>query len=340
MRYSVFIFSVVCAVLLFTLYAAADTVIWNTGRKPTECRIISENAQEIKIETYGGYLRNYPKKDVKEIIKGKTLWEIYGEKKRVISDTVVSHLSLAAWCHNNKLKNEAIEQWRRVIELARDNKEARQALGYINVGNEWRLEYEVMKENGFVIFEGAWVSKDKLPALMQKKGYAFVFRVTIVDDAISQDFEYISSAMKGASQFLWDATKGQFYITKVSISDKRGGGDIIIPKGKLHVSSLGGGDAATCGAGGIITLPGEANAVLICHEIGHSRMNLRDERDPNCESCLMSLRAGSIFCTKEEHGIGNSCWGTIMNRWPKLVGPENVNYEDTPPSTEIIIEDK
>ncbi len=71
----------------------------------------------------------------------KTSLEIYLERAAKLSqDDLPGHLSLAFWCREMKLNEEATREFRQVIALDPDHSEARKALGYRKVDGRWRTD--------------------------------------------------------------------------------------------------------------------------------------------------------------------------------------------------------
>ncbi len=99
-----------------------------------------------------------PKSQIHEIRPGKTEEERYREKAEALSkNDLEGHLTLARWCKERHLKNQAEEAYRTILDIDPDHKEARTALGYQKVEGEWKTFEEIQKSKGRVLFRGKWV---------------------------------------------------------------------------------------------------------------------------------------------------------------------------------------
>lgn len=322
------------AVHIITGYCLGDTIILKKKESKIEGKISGENKDSVTIETYPGRTTTVSKKDISQVTKGKAPWEVYGEKKIKIKDIPDEHYKLGKWCQDHNLPNEAKQEWGKAMTLDPEHKEARTALGYIKDDNgKWRLENEVMKEKGMIRFEGKWVPRDKFEELMAKGGYAFELKVTIEDDVDDKFLKEFADQMKMNSAYMWQCSRGQFYIRKAIIMDKSSGGNVVIPKGYAHTSDYAVASSDLGGKGRIasFSVPGQVDIYTFLHEFGHGALGLPDEKNPACRVCIMrgpqadgDYMNDPQYCTDENHNrSGPSCWSILMKQWPKLVGPNN-----------------
>ncbi|MBI4712388.1 MAG: hypothetical protein HY762_03670 [Planctomycetes bacterium] len=231
------LFACCMAVHIITVFCLGDTSILKKKNVKIEGKIVAEDKDKVTIETYPGRTTVISRKDISQLTKGKAPWEVYEEKKRKIKDTAKEHYDLGKWCKEHKLTSEAKQEWEKTIALDPEHKAARAALGYVkDDAGKWRLENELMKSKGMIRFEGKWVSKDKFEELMAKGGYAFELKVTIVDDVDDAFLKKFAEQMKYNSAYIWQCTRGQFYISKALIMDKSSGGTVVIPRGQTYTS--------------------------------------------------------------------------------------------------------
>ena len=83
-------------------------------------------------------------------------------------DTVEGQWAAAQWCLKNHLVPQRKTHLMRIIELDPDHAEARRAIGYSQVGGEWKTQEEVMLERGFRWYKGRWRLPQEIE-LMDKK---------------------------------------------------------------------------------------------------------------------------------------------------------------------------
>ena len=307
--------------------------------KTLEGKVLETDKEKVVIEIYPGKKKVVPKGKIKEIIKGAPPWEVYEQKKKKIKDIAKDHYELGKWCQEHNLKDEAQQELSRVIELDPDHKDARKALGYVKDDNgEWRQEEEVMLEKNMVRFEGGWAPKEKLPELMKKGSYALIFKIAIEDDVDDEFMKYFEEHLNETAVLAWQMLQGQFYISEISVEDKTSKGNVIIEKGLSQTNDYSRARADGIGYNHTMFVPGKYFHYTFLHEIGHARLGLPDEKKgtqvghcPNCIMCGYSEESvrNLLYCDENNHtGNGPSCWELILQHWPKLVGPTNMNFSD------------
>ena len=149
-----------CATLLLTLLSAtaafADHVSLRTGRSLTG-EIIAEDADSVTLRTDAGITTRILRRDIAAIEAGATPADLY-EERAAKAETAADHRALARFCQGHKLRDQATRQWRAVIALHPDDREARRELGYVRSHDGWRTREAYMKELGLVRHKGRWLS--------------------------------------------------------------------------------------------------------------------------------------------------------------------------------------
>ncbi len=69
----------------------------------------------------------------------------YEKVRRDSSDTVDGHLAMAKWCLSRKMEDQARGHLSRVIDLAPEHLAAREALGFVRVGDKWISPEEIAR---------------------------------------------------------------------------------------------------------------------------------------------------------------------------------------------------
>ena len=104
----------------------------------------------------------YPKFMVRRIEYRKTPGETYREKRDALEkDDLEGRLALARWCISNKLVEEALAEYRNVLEREPDHEEARAALGFQRHLGKWKTEEEINRARGWVRHGGTWMTPEE-----------------------------------------------------------------------------------------------------------------------------------------------------------------------------------
>lgn len=222
-------------VLFLAPAAPADEVELTSGRV-IEGKV-EDLGDSIKIHKSGGSV-TYPKFMVKGIVYKKTVQEIYQEKAKAIKDDVESHLKLARWCLDQKLREEALAEFRRVIALEPDHEEARAGLGFRMFKGKWMTEDEVNEAKGLVRHRGQWMTpeeRDLAVALEEQKELEkkFLREVsTLLEKTHSGDPKKRDEA-KAALAKIDDQYKVKAYLAAVTTYHKHTRGFVIAELGRM-----------------------------------------------------------------------------------------------------------
>lgn len=139
--------------------ASADVLLL-TGGGRVEGEIL--NPEEVPRKTYTvrtslGVEITLPAAEVKKILRPRPEEIEYEKSKARCPDTVEGQWALAEWCRQRRLFTRRKMHLQRIIELDADHAEARQALGYTQVGGEWKTLEQRMLEQGYVRHKGRWL---------------------------------------------------------------------------------------------------------------------------------------------------------------------------------------
>lgn len=148
---------------------AAVAALWQSGRLQADEVHLKDGAMLVgKVEERGDDILvsrgentvRVPRSMVRKIVYGPLPEEIFEQRKGELGpEDIEGHVDLARWCSRQKLKEQAEEMWRKVIELAPDHEEARRALGHAKLEDgRWVTEEEQMASKGLVRHEGKWMS--------------------------------------------------------------------------------------------------------------------------------------------------------------------------------------
>jgi hypothetical protein len=108
------------------------------------------------------------------IVEAKSDEEIYQDKlSQLKPDDIKGHYDLGLWCKQNKLLDEAREEFKKVIKLNPTHAESRKELNYVKYNDEWITEEEkderIAKEKGLVRYGDKWVTPKEMESLREKE---------------------------------------------------------------------------------------------------------------------------------------------------------------------------
>jgi tetratricopeptide (TPR) repeat protein len=161
--------SALAAVTVFVLCAAAaaDIIYLNTGGV-VKGQILDEDEDRVIIKTTCGEIP--VNRDNIDFIEKGTDREILEQRLAKINKTSTdSYFDLGLWAQSVGLEKEALELFRRAIELEPDNVFARQELGHRKHQGKWLTRDEYNAAIGLVKYAGEWVTKEDAEKL--KAGY-------------------------------------------------------------------------------------------------------------------------------------------------------------------------
>ena len=136
----------------------ADVVYLKGGGKFTG-RILEQTAEKVVVD-FGDGTVSLPMDRVEEIAKGTSpLEEFDARASKLGPQDVNGWRSLALWASARGLSAQSRAAYKRVLALAPDDKEAREALGFVQVDGRWLTEEESYRARGFVKYDGEWMTQ-------------------------------------------------------------------------------------------------------------------------------------------------------------------------------------
>jgi len=159
-------------VALATCGGASAEVFLLTGGGRLEGEILNPDQLPRKtytIRTSLGVEIMLPAAEVKKVLRPRPE-EIEYEKTRArYPDTVEGQWELAEWCRQRRLFTRRKTHLQRVIELDPDHVQARRALGYTQVGSEWKTQEQRMLEQGYVRYKGRWLLPQQVELIERER---------------------------------------------------------------------------------------------------------------------------------------------------------------------------
>ncbi|QDU97199.1 HEAT repeat domain-containing protein [Lignipirellula cremea] len=120
------------------------------------------------VRTWSGMKITLPADSVAERLSERPAEREYENLAPQAPDTVEGQWSMAQWCRRQQLTRQRKTHLARILELEPDHPEARAALGYSQVGGEWKVRVDWRKEQGYVYYKRRWRLAQEVE-LMQRR---------------------------------------------------------------------------------------------------------------------------------------------------------------------------
>ena len=142
-----------CVALLSTISAEAlaDTFQLSSGSSLSGKLLNPDQEPRVdyQIKTAFGKITLDAKQVTKVVTKPLVLQQ-YEESVASLPDTVEAHLDIAKKCKAVNLFEQHDFHLHQVLRLDPDNTYVRQQLGHVKIGNEWRQEDVLMRQQGYL----------------------------------------------------------------------------------------------------------------------------------------------------------------------------------------------
>ncbi len=133
-------------------------VVYLKGGGRFSGRILEETAEKVVID-FGDGTIGLQMDQVEEIVRGTSpLDEYEARASKLGPQDVDGWRNLAQWASTKGLPAQERAAYKRVLALAPDDKEAREALGFVQVDGRWLTEEESYRARGFVKYDGEWMT--------------------------------------------------------------------------------------------------------------------------------------------------------------------------------------
>lgn len=145
--------------LLFLLPALllADDV-YLKGAGTISGRIVEMTETTVMVDIGGGVV-GVPLSRVERIVKGRTPLDDYDDRAgRLGPQDVDGWRSLGNWASQKGLSTQSRQAYEKVLAVAPDDAEARQALGFVQLDGRWVTEEESYLARGYVKYDGEWMT--------------------------------------------------------------------------------------------------------------------------------------------------------------------------------------
>jgi hypothetical protein len=182
--------------LLMPAHLFADEVVLKGGAKFVG-KITEQTSEKITIDIGDGVV-GVPLARVESVKRGRSSLEEYQERAAKLGqEDLQGWRSLGRWARAEGLSAQTRQAYERVLALAHDDTEARQALGYVQVQGQWMTEEESYRARGFVKYQGEWMTPAEVQ-LEQSSAAAAQAREDAEDRARQADVDKLQEQARAA----------------------------------------------------------------------------------------------------------------------------------------------
>jgi len=148
--------------LLAPVLAMADDV-YLRGAGSISGRITKQTDTMVMVDNGDGII-GVPLTRVERIVKSRSPLDDYDERARKLGPKDVDGWrSLGHWAAEAGISTQSEQAYKKVLDVAPEDREAREALGYVFHDGRWMTEDDSFRARGFVQYDGEWMT----PAEMQ-----------------------------------------------------------------------------------------------------------------------------------------------------------------------------
>ena len=142
-------------------------------------KIVEQTETTVMVDIGSGVM-GVPMAHVDRIVKGRSPLNDYAERAGHLGpQDVDGWRKLGGWASQQGLSVQSREAYRKVLDLAPNDREANEAMGFVLLEGRWVPEEEAYRARGYVKFDGEWMT----PAEAQR------FRDSEAADQARQDAE-------------------------------------------------------------------------------------------------------------------------------------------------------
>lgn len=121
-------------------------------------RIVEQTEESVAVDVGGGVV-TVPAENVERIVKGKTALDEYDARAaKLAPGDADGWRNLGNWAASRGLSAQARQAYEKVLTIAPDDLEARDALGYVRLEGKWLTEEEGYRAKGYVRYDGEWMT--------------------------------------------------------------------------------------------------------------------------------------------------------------------------------------
>ncbi|MDZ4818040.1 MAG: HEAT repeat domain-containing protein [Planctomycetota bacterium] len=163
-----------CALLIAAPRAAQADIFVLKNEGQVQGTLLNEDEKPRKtyvIQTRTGGQITLDDSQVKNVITQSPAELEYEKIRFSYPDTVEGQWQLAEWCREHNLASKRTVHMERTVELDPEHRQARITLGYNQIEGRWVRRADLMKEQGYQLYKGKWLSPQDV-AIQEERGQA------------------------------------------------------------------------------------------------------------------------------------------------------------------------
>jgi hypothetical protein len=146
------------ALLLLPAAALFADEVFLKGAGSISGRIVEQNATTVMVDIGGGVM-GVPMSHVDHIVKARSPLDDYDDRAaKLTPQDVNGWRELARWASGQGLTKQSHQAYEKVLAIAPNDKEAKEAMGFVMVDGRWMTEEESYRARGYVNLGGEWMT--------------------------------------------------------------------------------------------------------------------------------------------------------------------------------------
>jgi hypothetical protein len=171
MRRSILVMAPMGLLALMAAPVLADEVILKGGGKISG-EIISQDANSVTVDIGAGTMAVQMSSVVRIDKTTSPLQEYRNRAAKLGANDVEGWRELARWADHQILVTQAREAWTKVTQISPGDPEAHRELGQVEYNGQWVSEEESFKAQGFIKFEGEWMTPGERDSIVSNRDAA------------------------------------------------------------------------------------------------------------------------------------------------------------------------
>lgn len=144
--------------LLFPATALLADEVFLKGAGSISGRIVEQTDTKVMVDIGGGVM-GVPMSHVDHIVRARSPLDDYDDRAgRLTAQDVNGWRELARWASSQGLTKQSLQAYEKVLAIAPNDPEAKEAMGFVLVDGRWMTEEESYRARGYVKSGGEWMT--------------------------------------------------------------------------------------------------------------------------------------------------------------------------------------